>query len=200
LARPPALAALLVLSALLHGPLPAAAQTAHPGASAPVWVDTLVVSEGDQQGIELSFGFHVLATRGLDRLLGELALPPYPPAGSLEARLSGPLLVDGVYFELRPWQTAHPDTFQIDLRRAEEGAALTLTWDKARLASRTRLARLEDPFGGLVGVRVDMHAVSRMELTNSALRAVKLIVQPAEVPPGPSVVGQQTWGQVKHGD
>lgn len=121
--------------------LAAGAAAEHPALTVP-----LTVTQGTSVRT-LHFGLAPAATDGQDLFLGELELPPAPPAGALDARfvpLEGGL--QGLAFDYRAGmpRSAADAVFRIRLQRGAEGAPVVLGYDLPPGVH----GRLVDPYGG----------------------------------------------------
>jgi hypothetical protein len=105
------------------------------GASGPAVDLPLIVSDGVSGQRSLRLGLDPSATPGIDPHLGEAELPPFPPAGVLEARFVGdgigiPELGLGSYRDYRPGSADFQGTVVHRLRfQRGDGAAITLSWN-----------------------------------------------------------------------
>ncbi len=150
-------------------------KSVQPESSATVDISILVK---DESGVskELHVGLHPDATEGVDNLLGEEELPPFPVSGVFEARLVGQHinmagLGEGTYTDYRKGdanfdgQTIHEIRFQPSI-----GQKATLNWQFP--AHVTGL--LEDMLGGIV-VKHSLSGNGSVTITNAgALQFFKL--------------------------
>ena len=139
------------------------------------WTQSIAVSEADGASQILRFGLHETATNGIDASLGEVEMPPLPPAGAFDARFTDRTTGDikgGVILDLRPDTANTQYTRTITFQRAL-GGDITISWDADQLATLTETAQLQDEFGGIL-IDVDMRLVDRIVITNTALTSLKL--------------------------
>lgn len=89
----------------------------------------LTVSEGLATAM-LRFGLAPGATDGLDAALGEMEIPPPPPAGGFDARFTGIGYGEGIMTDLRHGDTATTGARIHEMTvRADAGRAITIGWD-----------------------------------------------------------------------
>ena len=129
------------------------------------WTITLNVAEADGLNRDLTFGVDPTGTAGVDAALNEIVQPPLPPAGSYDVRFSdnGGLLID-----IREGANGTAQTLPLTFQRAA-GGAITLTWDQSEVAEATTAAKIQDPFGGLLGIDVDMRTENSVSIANAAI-------------------------------
>ncbi|MCF8306928.1 MAG: hypothetical protein K9G57_14840, partial [Ignavibacteriales bacterium] len=138
-----------------------------------VWNLTLSVLDagGAKSDIDLQIGQHPNATDGIDSELGEIELPPVPPAGAFDARLNLPVtppassLIDIRNSEL----TEAEWTFQF--QPGVSGYPFTFNWNPESLPDGSFY--LTDAFGGIF-VNVNMKSTNTFSLTNSAVTSLKI--------------------------
>lgn len=138
------------------------------------WTAGLNVSEAGGGSQDLVWGINLAATDGIDDALGEVAQPPLPPAGNFDARLG-----NGALVYLRDGNALTQHTIGISFQRAA-GGAVTLSWDMGLVAMTTTSAKIQDQFGGVLGVDVDMTATGSVEISNAAIGAVNLVFTSAD--------------------
>ncbi len=127
------------------------------------WSVTLTVTGGDDESITLSFGTAVGATDGLDAQLGEVEVPPAPPAPRFDARwalgTSYGTLIDyrsaDSSIATRPWL--------LSIQAGDTPGPLVLAWEPADLPAQGRLV-LHGAVGG-IPVWVDLRQQNRLQLT-----------------------------------
>ena len=140
------------------------------------WRIELVVEEaGTVNSTTLTFGVDPAGTDGVDASLCEVVQSPLPPAGNWDARFSdnGGLLID---IRTDAEDTAH--TLPLSYQRVSGGTVI-LTWDESRVAAATvgnggTAARLQDQFGGVPGIDVDMTTTDTLTIGNPAISALNL--------------------------
>ena len=127
---------------------------------------------GSSSGLDLILGTSSKGTDGLDSGLGEIELPPLPPAGAFDARF---ILPDGLTASLK-------DIRNNDLTSAEwimqfqpstAGYPITFSWDNTKLAEYGSFKLTDNITGTLINV--DMTSVSSYELTNSNISQLKIV-------------------------
>ena len=138
------------------------------------WTAGLNVSEEGGGSQDLTWGVDLAATDGIDGALGEVAQPPLPPAGNFDARLGNGALVD-----VRDGNALTEHSISVQFQRAA-GGAVTLSWPMEFVAMTTTSARIQDQFGGVLGVDVDMRATDSIEISNAAIAAVNLVFTSAD--------------------
>jgi len=149
-----------------------AAATAHADAQ---WRVSIRVAEVGGAARDLVFGVDPLATDGVDNGrdgtvdLGEREQPPPPPAGCFDVRWASQLLLD----LRRGSSPATPHRLALSIQRAAGGDIL-LAWDRSAVAARTSSAVLQDPFGGVLGIDVDMRAQDTLTVTHPAITSLAL--------------------------
>ncbi len=125
---------------------------------------------GMRVGNTISFGLHDDATDGLDETLGEIELPPLPPAGVFDVRFMFP---DGVTASLVDVRSTNNEevTWDIAMQPGLDGYPITLTWDPMDFPDGTFM--LKDALG--IGVvTVNMKSTDMVEISNTAITALKI--------------------------
>lgn len=126
------------------------------------------------------FGVHPQATYCIDASLGEMEVPPPPPAGAFEMRFidvreaPGACMGQGLYLDLRSFvSTSQVDTYQVRFQPGDAGFPLTFSWPNLdSLYSGPVL--LQDAVTGTL-VNVDMKAQTSYSLTNRHLNNLYII-------------------------
>lgn len=158
------------------------------------WQEAISVSSGEGS-TQLVFGRHSQATFGLDRDLGELELPPLPPRDNLDVRFVDRDLGNGAFMVLTPPDPSRTDVLTVRVQPNDDNPVV-FRWDSAALASHTNVARLQDIFGGNLGIDVDMHAEAEFVLSDDRMDRLQIVVQEGGSA-GP--IRLATWGDVKAG-
>jgi len=135
----------------------------------------LTVSDNLGNSKELRYGVDPLATDGIDTCLGEILLPPPPPAGAFDARLnlSGVLNSDATWKDYRlgviPYSGVK--THYIQHQVGSGGTSIIFEWNMPNEVT----GLLQDMFGGVI-VNVTMSEVGSYILTNLAVNPLKMII------------------------
>ena len=131
---------------------------------------------GGQQ--DIYFGLDGTATKGLDTVLGENELPPFPPTGVFEARFIGDdigvsELGLGSYHDYRSGDSGFEGTVthEIKYQTGTSGSQITIGWNFPKGVT----AALEDLFGGAI-VSQTMSDSGSFLLTNLAVDKLKMTV------------------------
>ncbi|MBI2419489.1 MAG: T9SS type A sorting domain-containing protein [Ignavibacteriales bacterium] len=134
------------------------------------WQHTINIKDNGIDNKDLVFGQSPQATDGMDALLGELPLPPVPPAGVFDARFELP--VTPADYSLKDFRN---DTVLsaswVAKFQAGTGYPITLTWNAATLPVGN--FALKDMITGTL-VNVNMKSVSSYVLTNTGITALKI--------------------------
>ena len=118
-------------------------------------------------------GYTSCVSSGADWAFDAYAPPP-PPAPAFDVALSWD---NDRYFSQIVLATNDETTFGIDFMLSESGSTIDFTWDSSEIASFCTSARLQDPFGGQVGVDVDMLATSSLTLNgDTPLTSLNIII------------------------
>jgi len=144
----------------------------------PEFTATLNVTNGSDQE-QLVLGIGATATEGLDPALGEQELPPSPPQGVFDARLTRASLGNGSLIDIID---AGERTEAVWTVRTQPGAAdypVQLSWDPQELPASGTVA-LQDLFGG-VAVSVDMRQQDAFSISGPNLAALHVVFTPAAV-------------------
>lgn len=135
------------------------------------WTANLAVKDAGNVSGTLVFGQHPQATNGIDAALGELSLPPAPPAGVYDSRFILPVTpADASLKDLRN-DTLKTITWNFTFQPGAGGYPFTLTWDAASLPTGSFF--LKDAITGTI-VNVDMKAQSSYTLTNAGIAGLKI--------------------------
>ncbi|MAP29028.1 MAG: hypothetical protein CMF84_03230, partial [Candidatus Marinimicrobia bacterium] len=132
---------------------------------------------GGISGYDLTFGFNPDATDGYDEGIDTYA-PPAPPPPAFDAALSWGgdryytqvLAGDGNLIE---------HEYDIALAYGSDNL-ITITWDNTGWSDMMSSCVLQDAFGGLLGIDIDMLTDNSLELTNPAFNTLKLKVTPTD--------------------
>jgi hypothetical protein len=155
------------------------------------------VTDNHTDIITLHLGVHNSATFCLDPALGEIALPPSPPSGTLDARLINPrpggvpeCFDQGTRLDLRSYLgTAQVDTFRLSYQSGV-GDSLVFSWPDLDVFFNDPVT-LVDPYGGLA-INLNMRTGSSCTLTGNTFVPALLVISgvPAPEPPRPGVMTQ----------
>ncbi|MBI2420152.1 MAG: DUF2817 domain-containing protein, partial [Ignavibacteriales bacterium] len=123
---------------------------------------------GNENGI-LTFGLATTATNGIDPLLGEITLPPTPPAGVFDLRFELP--VTPAEYSAKDYRkdTATTANWIIKLQPGMSGYPFTITWTPSALPVGS--FTLKDAITGTL-VNVDMKAQNSYTLTNTGITSL----------------------------
>jgi choice-of-anchor C domain-containing protein len=151
----------------------------------------------------LYFGTHPTATYCLDPWLGELELPPLPPAGAFDARFREPrpnpvvpCFGQGFGNDFRPRAgDAAADTFRLLVQPGEAGYPVVLTWHRIAELFPGQVW-LTDAITGSI-VRVDMRADWTFTITSSLTRQLLIIAEHSGAVPATSY---RTFGQAEYAE
>lgn len=140
-------------------------------AGAITWSSVVNVKDNSTINQDLTFGLAPTATNGIDLALGEVSLPPAPPAGTFDARLELPLTPADY-----SWKDYRNDTLQsvawvAKFQPGASGYPFTFTWNPATLPAGTFM--LKDAVTGTL-VNVDMKTVGTYTLTNTGISSLKI--------------------------
>ncbi len=156
----------------------------------------LRVSAEGTPGVARRFGVHSYATNCGDPGLGEYALPPKPPEGSMETRFVGRCLQLGLYLDLRPYiSPAQTDTYHVNFLAGGYGYPVTISWPELT-------ALYEGPvLLQTVDTTVDMLGTTHFAITNTEVEDARIIAhgpRPKKICPGvaPDTVSAPAAGTV----
>jgi hypothetical protein len=124
----------------------------------------------------LQYGLDALATDEIDTFLGEVLLPPPPPAGAFDARfnLSGVINSDATWKDYRQGVIPYSGMKIYFIQHQASGGAgstITIQWNMPNKVS----GILQDMFGGVI-VNVSMWNTGSYTLTNLAINPLKMII------------------------
>ncbi len=142
-----------------------------PGAPGPVvgfQCDVMVADAGGRSGNTVTFGTHPDATDGIDEALGELELPPAPPAGVFDTRLVFPDGTTSSLIDLR-MDGQEEITWTVKFQPGADGYPITLTWNPDNLPEGSFV--MKDALTGTL-VNVNMKAEDMATVTNAALTSL----------------------------
>lgn len=115
--------------------------------------------------MSLTFGVHPYATYGVDHELGELNLPPWPPAEIFEARFELDMFT-GSRLDLKPFDGSEK-TYVLKWQAEEEDYPVILTWNKNNIPLKGTYT-VSDAYGGILINNVDMKKLNKLEIPASA--------------------------------
>lgn len=153
----------------------------------PRWSIPLTVTNGGRGAGVVRIGLDPGASDGIDSALGEVALPPWPPAALFDARL---MLPDGFthsILDLRHSEQENPN-FRIQWQAGEEGYPVMVSWP-AELPMGVFI--IGDDMGGIHIPPTDMSSMQSLLIPDSLSSISELIVAAAPVvdltpPAGPT--------------
>jgi hypothetical protein len=137
----------------------------------------LTVTDGAGAGKELRFGIDGTATDAIDLSLGEVELPPPPPAGIFDARFSGAnigvVMGQGTLRDYRKGEMSVGGTSLHEIRyQVGGGTSITISWDLPAGVS----GLLQDFLGGIAVNRV-MNGSGSVTVTNpNAITSLKMTI------------------------
>ncbi len=132
------------------------------------WTCDIMMSDANSESSQdLKIGLDPMGTDDIDSDLGEIELPPAPPAGVFDARF----IIPGNLASLIDIRNIELTEVQWELKFQADGNnyPLTLTWDPAELPD--GMFMLKDPFGGSL-VNVNMKTQNTVDITNTALTSL----------------------------
>ncbi|SVC54309.1 uncharacterized protein METZ01_LOCUS307163, partial [marine metagenome] len=135
---------------------------------------------GGDSGYELIFGFHPDATDGYDADF-DMYAPPAPPPPAFDAALGWG--GDRFYTQILAGDgdlSVHE--YSISLSYASDNT-INITWDNTGWSDMMSSCQLQDAFGGLLGIDIDMTTETSLTLTNPAFSALLLKVTPNDYSP-----------------
>ncbi|MBI2419723.1 MAG: T9SS type A sorting domain-containing protein, partial [Ignavibacteriales bacterium] len=135
------------------------------------WQNAITIKDnGNVQGV-LTFGMAPGATNGIDPALGELVLPPLPPAGNFDIRFDLP--VTPVESSLKDFRkdTLQAAAWTIKLQPGPGGYPFTLTWNPSQLPAGS--FTMKDLVTGNI-INVDMKTTGQVIVTNSAIASLAI--------------------------
>ena len=112
----------------------------------------------------LTFGVHPYATYGVDHKLGELNLPPWPPAEIFEARFELDMSTAS-RLDLKPLDGSEK-TYVLKWQAEEEDYPVILTWNKKNIPQKGTYT-VSDAYGGILINNVDMREINKLEIPAS---------------------------------
>ncbi len=135
------------------------------------WYSDITLTDGENNGY-LRFGQDVNGTDGIDSQLGEIELPPVPPAGAFDIRFNLPVTptVSSKY-DFRNSEITSPQ-WEMQFQPGSAGYPMTISWNPFQLPDGA--FTLKDPFGGSI-VNVNMKEEGSVEITNTSLN--KLVIE-----------------------
>ena len=169
----------VILSILLVGAQPSTAQS-----SSVDWLIDLQVEE-IVNGVpgptrDLRFGASSDGTGGIDPLLGEAELPPYPPGG-LHVVFVSDITGNGLSSDIRS-NSDSVLTFNIHIQHTSNTEAIEISWDNLSLATIASAVWLNDPINGSFGV-VNMLTMDSITLP-APVNDVQIVVHPSSTGSG----------------
>ncbi|KAF0146765.1 MAG: fibronectin type III, partial [Ignavibacteria bacterium] len=129
------------------------------------WTNTVTLTDNGSKKAEVVFGLHPQATDNIDAALGEIDLPPLPPAGIIDARFILPNNVSSTAKDYRA-STQTQVEWLLSFQPNSGGYPITFSWDKTQLPKGTFI--LKDQITGTI-VSINMKGTNSYTLTNSAI-------------------------------
>jgi len=138
---------------------------------------------GGISGYDLTFGFNPDATDGYDEGIDTYA-PPAPPPPAFDAALSWG--GDRYYTQILAGDDDLSEhVYDIALAYGADNLII-VTWDNTGWSDMMTSCVLQDAFGGLLGIDIDMLAETSLSLDNPAFNTLKLKVTPTDYVEPPS--------------
>ena len=132
---------------------------------------------GGISGYDLTFGFNPDATDGYDEGIDTYA-PPAPPPPAFDAALSWG--GDRYYTQVLAGDgDLSEHVYDIALAYGSDNL-ITITWDNTGWSDMMSSCVLQDAFGGLLGIDIDMLSETSLSLDNPAFNTLKLKVTPTD--------------------
>ena len=154
-----------------------AMNSAPPPAADPNFSVTLTAT-GDGSDYDMTFGFSPNATDGYDDGIDSYA-PPAPPPPAFDAALTWggdryyTQILNGSIDDL----VEH--VYDISLAYSSDNL-ITITWDNTGWSDMMSSCVLQDAFGGLLGIDINMLSETSLTLDNPAFNTLKLKVTPTD--------------------
>ncbi len=127
------------------------------------WSVPLHVQDNSGGAETLHFGVDPSATSGIDSTLGEIGLPPPPPAGVFDTRFELGSYVSS-RIDIRP-STESPRTHTLRWQPNDNGYPVTISWDSAGLPIGS--FQISDELGGIIFPPVNMSEFSQILVPES---------------------------------
>ncbi len=136
------------------------------------WQESFTVRDGGafETSKELLFGQSENATDGIDEVLGEMELPPQPPAGVFDARFILPSGMEASVIDFRNSELDSID-WQINFQPGDAGYPFTFYWQPEALPEGS--FRIKDLFGGQI-LNLNMKSTDSLLIDNENLNSVKI--------------------------
>jgi len=136
------------------------------------WSVFLIINEdagSETLADTLEFGISPGATDSIDTSLGEIELPPRPPAGIFDVRFTGESTGNGLRKDIRR-SSASEKVYIINIQRAA-GGDITVSWGSLPHGTFT----LQDMLNGIL-FDIDMKTSNEFIITDSGVIQIKIIV------------------------
>jgi hypothetical protein len=124
------------------------------------------VSNGAGVALDVVLGTAVGAMEGIDRDLGEVELPPLPPAAGFDVRLAVPGS-NGSRTDLRA-PSGGELIWAVEIQAGSGGYPLTVTWDAQDLPDGMGVRMVDAATGGRV-LSIDMREKDSVQVTNPVI-------------------------------
>ncbi|MCE1189808.1 MAG: T9SS type A sorting domain-containing protein [Ignavibacteria bacterium] len=137
------------------------------------WSAPVVIKDNGNISGTLTFGQAPNATNGIDASLGEVSLPPVPPAGNFDVRFELP--VSPADYSMKDYRadSLKSITWKMKLQPGNSGYPFVLTWNPANLPQGS--VRLVDGVTGAL-VNIDMKAQSSYTLSNTGISTLQIVL------------------------
>ncbi len=133
------------------------------------WTVDITTTEPGGLMRENSIGLHPLATDGIDSELGEVELPPAPPAGVFDTRM---MLPDNLASMVDIRNSENEEViFSYKFQAGMMGYPIVLHWDSESLPEGSFM--IKDPFGGMI-VNTDMKMTDSLVIENTSLSMLEI--------------------------
>ncbi|GJQ62747.1 MAG: hypothetical protein SCALA702_18000 [Melioribacteraceae bacterium] len=151
--------------------------TGSPSANGPLYTIELMSNDGAAGSYDLELGIDPMATDGIDDELGELELPPLPPAGVYDARL---ILADGTTGSPADYRNGDANytgqiTYTLKYQLGDGATGFTLDVNIPEIPGSVTMT-VQDPFGGVLVNETLNEGIGQVVVTNTSLTELKLIV------------------------
>lgn len=133
------------------------------------WQNSIVFHDNGIGSKTITFGTALTATDGIDTALGEMDLPPVPPATAIDARFILPVNPPAASLKDFRSDSLSQAVWHLDFQPGSGDYPVTLAWDTTSLPEGTFL--LKDAINGTT-FTVNMKSQGSVTITNPAINAV----------------------------
>lgn len=160
------------------------------------YIQAIYSDSGNHHGM-LEFGYDPRATNCIDTVLGEIEMPPKPPAGILDIRFLDPhgsneCFGQGLKVDIRPLlSSAQADTYRVSFQLTGDTLPIVLSWPNLEAFYSGPVTMVLYPNTGTTSkftaaVVVDMKQTNTVELNNDYLGTFKIFTQGPRIISPPS--------------